>query len=75
MLAADGRAVTVLEADPDPVPAAPQRAWESWRRKGVARLRHGADQPHRERHRDADADGPLWSHFHPVAGDVRAGFG
>jgi len=42
MLAADGHAVTVLEADPDPVPSSPARAWESWRRKGVAQFR----QPH-----------------------------
>ena len=39
MLAADGHAVTVLEADPDPVPAAPERAWEAWRRAGVAQFR------------------------------------
>jgi hypothetical protein len=34
-------------------------------------LRHGADPRRRERHRDADADGPLRSHFRPVAGNVR----
>jgi 2-polyprenyl-6-methoxyphenol hydroxylase-like FAD-dependent oxidoreductase len=38
MLAADGHAVTVLEADPDPVPASPVQAWGSWRRTGVAQF-------------------------------------
>ena len=39
MLAADGHVVTVLEADPDPVPASPAQAWQSWRRKGGAQFR------------------------------------
>ena len=30
MLARDGHEVTVLERDPSPVPANPDRAWESW---------------------------------------------
>jgi 2-polyprenyl-6-methoxyphenol hydroxylase-like FAD-dependent oxidoreductase len=42
MLARDGHEVTVLEADPDPPPAAPVDAWESWGRKGVAQF----NQPH-----------------------------
>lgn len=42
LLARDGHDVTVLEHDPDPVPASPLAAWESWRRKGVAQFR----QPH-----------------------------
>ncbi len=39
MLARDGHAVTVLERDPDPVPASPQEAWERWPRRGVAQFR------------------------------------
>ena len=42
MLARDGHQVTVVEADPAGVPAAPDEAWQSWRRKGVAQFR----QPH-----------------------------
>ncbi|MGY1654060.1 NAD(P)/FAD-dependent oxidoreductase [Geodermatophilus sp. SYSU D01119] len=42
MLARDGHAVTVLEADPDGAPATPAEAWEGWRRRGVAQFR----QPH-----------------------------
>ena len=42
MLARDGHQVTVLEADPDLVPATPAAAWESWQRKGVTQFR----QPH-----------------------------
>jgi 2-polyprenyl-6-methoxyphenol hydroxylase-like FAD-dependent oxidoreductase len=42
MLARDGHEVTVVEADPDPPPAAPLDAWTSWRRKGVAQF----VQPH-----------------------------
>ncbi len=39
MLARDGHRVTVLERDPDPVPADPGAAWESWRRDGVTQFR------------------------------------
>jgi 2-polyprenyl-6-methoxyphenol hydroxylase-like FAD-dependent oxidoreductase len=39
MLARDGHRVTVLERDPDPVPADPEAAWERWRRDGVAQFR------------------------------------
>lgn len=42
MLAADGHEVTVLEADPEGVPAEGPGAWEAWRRRGVAQFR----QPH-----------------------------
>jgi 2-polyprenyl-6-methoxyphenol hydroxylase-like FAD-dependent oxidoreductase len=42
MLARDGHEVTVLEADPDPVPASPVDAWGSWKRGGVAQFH----QPH-----------------------------
>jgi 2-polyprenyl-6-methoxyphenol hydroxylase-like FAD-dependent oxidoreductase len=42
MLARDGHDVTVLEADPDPLPAVPVDAWTAWRRKGVAQFK----QPH-----------------------------
>jgi 2-polyprenyl-6-methoxyphenol hydroxylase-like FAD-dependent oxidoreductase len=42
MLANDGHAVTVLEADPGGVPAAGPGAWEAWRRRGVAQFH----QPH-----------------------------
>jgi 2-polyprenyl-6-methoxyphenol hydroxylase-like FAD-dependent oxidoreductase len=41
MLARDGHDVTVLEADPDEVPAAAE-AWGSWKRGGVAQFH----QPH-----------------------------
>src|SRR4051794_30363880 len=39
MLARDGQRVTVLERDPDPVPADPEAAWDRWRRDGVAQFR------------------------------------
>src|SRR5262245_32554320 len=42
MLERDGHAVTVLERDPDPVPASPEAAWDRWQRRGVAQFR----QPH-----------------------------
>src|SRR5688572_7122100 len=42
LLARDGHDVTVLERDPDPLPASPPVAWDSWQRKGVAQFR----QPH-----------------------------
>lgn len=42
LLARDGHQVTVLEHDPDPLPASPDAAWERWERKGVAQFR----QPH-----------------------------
>lgn len=42
MLARDGHDVTVLENDPDDVPAMPVDAWSGWRRKGVAQFH----QPH-----------------------------
>jgi 2-polyprenyl-6-methoxyphenol hydroxylase-like FAD-dependent oxidoreductase len=42
LLARDGHDVTVLEHDPDPLPASPQAAWEQWERQGVAQFR----QPH-----------------------------
>jgi 2-polyprenyl-6-methoxyphenol hydroxylase-like FAD-dependent oxidoreductase len=42
LLARDGHDVTVLERDLDPPPDSPERAWESWTRKGVAQFR----QPH-----------------------------
>lgn len=42
LLARDGHAVTVLERDDDPMPAAAADAWEAWSRKGVAQFR----QPH-----------------------------
>jgi 2-polyprenyl-6-methoxyphenol hydroxylase-like FAD-dependent oxidoreductase len=41
MLARDGHAVTVVEADADGAPGA-DRAWETWERRGVAQFR----QPH-----------------------------
>jgi 2-polyprenyl-6-methoxyphenol hydroxylase-like FAD-dependent oxidoreductase len=42
LLARDGHDVTLLERDGDPPPDSPQRAWETWARKGVAQFR----QPH-----------------------------
>jgi glycine/D-amino acid oxidase-like deaminating enzyme len=42
MLARDGHEVTVLENDRHDFPAAPEDAWNSWERKGVAQFR----QPH-----------------------------
>jgi 2-polyprenyl-6-methoxyphenol hydroxylase-like FAD-dependent oxidoreductase len=39
MLARDGHRVTVLERDPEPVPADPETAWERWRRDGVTQFR------------------------------------
>jgi len=42
MLARDGHEVTVLESNPQGVPANPLAAWDSWERKGVAQFR----QPH-----------------------------
>src|SRR5262245_37353143 len=42
MLARDGHEITVLESDPEPVPAVPLDAWSSWQRKGVAQF----NQPH-----------------------------
>jgi len=42
MLARDGHEVTVLEADPDGVPAPAVDAWGSWKRGGVAQFH----QPH-----------------------------
>ncbi|MBA3294285.1 MAG: NAD-binding protein [Geodermatophilaceae bacterium] len=42
MLAADGHQVTVLEANPQGVPADSLAAWDSWERKGVAQFH----QPH-----------------------------
>jgi 2-polyprenyl-6-methoxyphenol hydroxylase-like FAD-dependent oxidoreductase len=42
MLADDGADVTVLERDGEPVPAAPDAAWDRWTRQGVTQFR----QPH-----------------------------
>src|SRR3954453_3763477 len=42
LLARDGHEVTVVEADPAPLPPVPADAWETWDRKGVAQFR----QPH-----------------------------
>jgi 2-polyprenyl-6-methoxyphenol hydroxylase-like FAD-dependent oxidoreductase len=39
MLARDGHDVTLLERDPQPVPATPEEAWERWERDGVAQFR------------------------------------
>ena len=39
MLARDGHDVTVLERDGDPVPDAPEAAWEGWQRNGVVQFR------------------------------------
>src|SRR5947209_2085282 len=77
MLAADGHAVTVLEADPDPLPATPAQAWESWRRKGVtqfhqphglqARFRHVCEQELPGLTQRLLAAGCIWENFrHPL---------
>jgi 2-polyprenyl-6-methoxyphenol hydroxylase-like FAD-dependent oxidoreductase len=50
MLARDGHEVTVLERDPSPVPADPDRAWESWERQGVAQFRQAHYMQPRGRH-------------------------
>jgi 2-polyprenyl-6-methoxyphenol hydroxylase-like FAD-dependent oxidoreductase len=42
LLADEGHEVTVLEADPAPVPDDPAHAWERWDRRGVAQFH----QPH-----------------------------
>lgn len=42
MLARDGNEVTLLERDPQPVPATPEEAWTTWGRDGVRQFR----QPH-----------------------------
>jgi 2-polyprenyl-6-methoxyphenol hydroxylase-like FAD-dependent oxidoreductase len=42
MLARDGRDVTVIERDANPLPDSPQDAWDTWARKGVAQFH----QPH-----------------------------
>jgi 2-polyprenyl-6-methoxyphenol hydroxylase-like FAD-dependent oxidoreductase len=39
MLSRDGHEVTLLERDPQPVPASPQDAWENWDRDGVRQFR------------------------------------
>jgi 2-polyprenyl-6-methoxyphenol hydroxylase-like FAD-dependent oxidoreductase len=39
LLANDGHAVTVLEQDPEPPPAAAGEAWAGWQRKGVNQFR------------------------------------
>ncbi len=39
MLARDGHDVTVLERDAEPVPDAPEVAWEAWQRTGVVQFR------------------------------------
>lgn len=39
MLARDGHEVTILERDPEPVPASGQAAWEDWPRDGVTQFR------------------------------------
>ena len=50
MLARDGHEVTVLERDRSPVPADPDRAWESWERQGVAQFRQAHYMQPRGRH-------------------------
>jgi hypothetical protein len=50
MLARDGHEVTVLERDPSPVPASPERAWESWERGGVSQFRQAHYMQPRGRH-------------------------
>jgi 2-polyprenyl-6-methoxyphenol hydroxylase-like FAD-dependent oxidoreductase len=42
MLERDGHDVLVLERDPEPVPASPDDAWDTWERRGVGQFR----QPH-----------------------------
>jgi 2-polyprenyl-6-methoxyphenol hydroxylase-like FAD-dependent oxidoreductase len=42
VLRRDGHEVTIFERDSEPVPSAPQEAWEHWTRAGVAQFR----QPH-----------------------------
>lgn len=42
LLARDGHEVTIIERDADPIPDSPQKAWDTWVRKGVAQFR----QPH-----------------------------
>jgi 2-polyprenyl-6-methoxyphenol hydroxylase-like FAD-dependent oxidoreductase len=69
MLAQDGHDVTVLEADPDGVPASPAAAWDSWRRHGVAQFQ----QPHNlfARFREiCDAELPGLTHRLLAAGCV-----
>jgi 2-polyprenyl-6-methoxyphenol hydroxylase-like FAD-dependent oxidoreductase len=39
MLAREGHEVTVLERDPQVVPASGEEAWESWSREGVIQFR------------------------------------
>jgi 2-polyprenyl-6-methoxyphenol hydroxylase-like FAD-dependent oxidoreductase len=39
LLARDGHRVTVLERDPQPAPATPEGAWETWQRPGVGQFR------------------------------------
>jgi 2-polyprenyl-6-methoxyphenol hydroxylase-like FAD-dependent oxidoreductase len=60
MLAQDGHEVTVLEADPDPVPSRPVDAWETWTRKGVAQFH----QPHNQ-----------FARFHRVLDEELPGMG
>ncbi|MGH2943956.1 MAG: FAD-dependent monooxygenase, partial [Solirubrobacteraceae bacterium] len=47
VLARDGHDVTLLERDPEPVPDAPEQAWEDWSRDGVVQFRQAHYiQPH-----------------------------
>ena len=39
LLAREGHQVTVLERDPEPPPADPDEAWDSWTRRGVSQFR------------------------------------
>ena len=39
MLARDGHDVTVLERDPAPPPMSPEKAWDTWDRRGVNQFR------------------------------------
>src|SRR4051794_33015083 len=50
MLARDGHRLTVLERDPDPVPADPEAAWERWSRDGVSQFRQAHYLQPRGRH-------------------------
>src|SRR4051794_13332018 len=50
MLARDGHRLTVLERDPDPVPADPEAAWERWCRDGVTQFRQAHYMQPRGRH-------------------------